>query len=198
MARQLRMVRPNLEDLPELQLPSGYGIRTYREGDEVHWADIISDSFGGRQRTAEDTKNEITGRDVFIPDGLYFATHQGIPVGTACAWRQSVAEQDVGYVHMVGVVGEHTGQKLGKWVSLAVLLYFRDNGFKCSMLDTDDFRVPAIKTYLNLGFIPVYVEEGQAKRWRAILQKLALPAMSTQIESIRETFPKPVWAKVSS
>ena len=35
MARQLRMVRPNLEDLPELILPAGYGMRTYRKGDEV-------------------------------------------------------------------------------------------------------------------------------------------------------------------
>ena len=89
--------------------------------------------------TAQDTKNEITGRDVFLPDGFYFATHQGTPIGTACAWRQFVDEKDVGYVHMVGVVAEHTGHKLGKWVSLAVLIYFRDNGFKCSMLDTDDF-----------------------------------------------------------
>lgn len=198
MARQLRMVRPTLEDLPELELPSGYGIRTYREGDEVHWAHIISDSFGGRKRTAEDTRNEITGRDVFLPDGFYFATHQDIPVGTACAWRQSVDEKDVGYVHMVGVVGEHTGHKLGKWVSLAVLIYFRDNGFTCSMLDTDDFRVPAVKTYLNLGFIPVYVEEGQIERWQKILEKLGLPSMSTQIENVRETLPKDLWAKVAS
>ena len=197
MARQLRMVRPNLEDLPELQLPSGYSMRTYREGDEVHWAHIISDSFGGRKRTAQDTRNEITGRDVFIPEGLYFATHQDIPVGTACAWRQSVDETEVGYVHMVGVVTEHTGHKLGKWVSLAVLSYFRDNGFKCSMLDTDDFRIPAVKTYLNLGFIPVYVEEGQPERWQKIFETLGLPAMSAQIENVREILPQDLWAKAS-
>ena len=197
MARQLRMIRPNLENLPELQLPPGYGMRTYCEGDETHWAHIISDSFGGRKRTAQDTRNEITGRDVFVPDGLYFATHQDIPVGTACAWRESVDEKDVGYVHMVGVVAEHTGYKLGKWVSLAVLIYFRDNGFKCSMLDTDDFRVPAVKTYLNLGFIPVYVEDEQPKRWRDIFQKLGLPSMSSQIENVRETLPEDLWVKVS-
>ncbi|MYC76248.1 GNAT family N-acetyltransferase [Candidatus Poribacteria bacterium] len=197
MARQLRMVRPHLEDLPELQLPPGYGIRTYREGDEVHWARIISDSFGGRTRTAQDTRNEITSRDVFIPDGLYFATHQDIPVGTACAWRESVDEKDVGYVHMVGVVAEHTGHKLGKWVSLAVLIYFRNNGFKCSMLDTDDFRVPAVKTYLNLGFIPVYVEEGQIERWQKLFEQLGLPAMSAQIENVREMLPEELWVKVS-
>lgn len=198
MARQLRMVRPNLEDLPELELPVGYGMRTYRKGDEVHWARIISDSFGGRERTAQDTENEITNRDVFVPDGFYFATHRDVPVGTACAWRQSVDEQDVGYVHMVGVVAEHTGHKLGKWVSLAVLCYFRDNNFKCSMLDTDDFRVPAIKTYLNLGFIPVYVEAEQSERWRNIFEKLELAHPSSQIANVREMLSEALWAKVSA
>ena len=198
MARQLRMVRPNLEDLPELKLPVGYGMRTYRKGDEVHWAHIISDSFGGRERTAQDTENEITSREVFVPDGLYFATYRDVPVGTACAWRQSVDEKDVGYVHMVGVVAEHTGHKLGKWVSLAVLFYFRDNGFKCSILDTDDFRIPAIKTYLNLGFIPVYVEASQPERWSDIFEKLELPPMAARILSLKETLPAELWAKVSS
>ena len=195
MPRQLRMVRPNLKDLPELQLPVGYDIRTYRQGDEVHWARIISDSFGGRERTSQDTQNEITSRDVFVPEGLYFATHHGTPVGTACAWRQSVDEKDVGYVHMVGVVAEHTGHKLGKWVSLAVLQYFRDNGFISAMLDTDDFRTPAIKTYLNLGFIPVYVEEGQSERWRKIFENLKIP--SAQIANVKETLSEELWSKVS-
>ena len=164
----------------------------------VHWARIISDSFGGRERTAQDTENEITGRDVFAPDGFYFATHQGVPVGTACAWRQSVDEKDVGYVHMVGVVAEHTGHKLGKWVSLAVLCYFRDNNFKCSILDTDDFRIPAIKTYLNLGFIPVYVEEGQPERWRNIFEKLGLVHPAAQIANVKEILSEALWTKVSA
>lgn len=197
MARQLRMVKPNLDNLPKLELPDGYSLRSYQEGDDVHWANIISDSFGGRERTAQDTQNEITGRDVFVPDGLYFVTHQDIPVGTACAWRQSVDETDVGYVHMVGVLGEHTGHKLGKWVSLAVLYYFCDNGFSCSMLDTDDFRIPAIKTYLNLGFVPVYVDDTQPERWVEILNKLELPLMTTQISQLQVSLPTELWAKVS-
>lgn len=197
MARQLRMVRPNLKDLPKLELPTGYSLRTYRDGDEVHWANIISDSFGGRERTAQDTRNEITGRDVFVSDGFYFVTHHDIPVGTACAWRQSVDEAEVGYVHMVGVLSKHTGQKLGKWVSLAVLYYFRDNEFSCSMLDTDDFRLPAIKTYLNLGFVPVYVDDTQPERWEKILKKLELPLMTTQIAQVRESLSTELWVKVS-
>ena len=198
MARQLRMVRPNLENLPELELPIGYGMRTYLEGDESHWARIITDSFGGRERTAQDTRDQITDRDVFLPDGFYFATYRDLPVGTACAWRQSVDEKEVGYVHMVGVVAEHTGHKLGKWVSLAVLHYFRDNGFISAMLDTDDFRIPAVKTYLNLGFIPVYVEDGQSERWQDLFEKLKLPPMTSQIENVRKMLRDELWAKVSA
>lgn len=198
MARQLRMVRPDLENLPEPRLPSGYGMRAYRAGDEEHWADIISDSFGGTKRTADDTRGEITSRDVFRPEGFYFATYQETPVGTACAWRLSVDETEVGYVHMVGVAAAHTGHKLGKWVSLAVLTYFRDNGFRCAMLDTDDFRLPAIKTYLNLGFIPVYLEAGHASRWSAVLEQLSVPSLATEITALKETLPQPLWTKVSS
>ncbi len=198
MARQLRMVRPNLDNLPELELPTGYGMRSYLEGDEEHWARIISDSFGGRERTAQDTREQITGSDIFLPDGFYLATYRGIPVGTACAWLDSVDEKDVGNVHMVGVVAEHTGRKLGKWVSLAVLRYLRDNGFKCAKLDTDDFRIPAVKTYLNLGFIPVYVEDGQPERWQNLFEKLKLPPMTSQIESVQKVLPDELWAKVSA
>ena len=197
MPRQLRMVRPDLDNLPKLELPLGYGMRTYQKGDEVHWANIISDSFGGKQRTAEDTRNEITGQERFVPDGFYFATHDGTPVGTACAWRQTVDETEVGYVHMVGVASAHTGHKLGKWVSLAVLIYFREHGFRCAMLDTDDFRIPAIKTYLNLGFVPVYIEDGQPKRWQVIFEKLKLSFMEDRIASMPEILPAELWAKVS-
>ena len=197
MARQLRMVRPDLDNLPTLELPPGYDMRTYQKGDEVHWANIISDSFGGKRRNAQDTRYEITGQERFVPEGLYFATYEGTPVGTACAWRQTLDETEVGYVHMVGVVSAHTGHKLGKWVSLAVLTYFRDYGFKCAMLDTDDFRTPAIKTYLNLGFVPVYLEDGQSKRWRDIFEKLELSFMEDRIAKIREILPAELWEKVS-
>ena len=49
----------------------------------------------------------------------------------------------------------------------------------------------------ELGFIPVYVEDGQPKRWRDIFEKLGLPSMSSQIENVRETLPEDLWVKVS-
>ena len=196
MARQLRMVRPNLDGLPQVEIPAGYEIRTYQEGDDVHWANVISDSFGG-ERTPEDARRDIMDRDVFDPEGLYFATYRGTPVGTTCAWKDTPDETDVGIVHMVGVHSAHTGHKLGRCVTLSVLLYLREHRFKCAKLGTDDFRLPAIKTYLNLGFLPVYVDVTQPERWREIFRKLDLPAMSDQSEKIKAEISDEMWAKVT-
>jgi len=41
-------------------------------------------------------------------------------------------------------------------------------------LETDDYRLPAIKTYLNLGFEPLLVHENQRDRWRNILSALGV------------------------
>ena len=66
------------------------------------------------------------------------------------------------------------------------------------MLDTDDFRMAAIKTYLNLGFVPVYVEEGQPKRWSDIFEQLGIPSMSAQTLNVKETLSTELWTKISS
>lgn len=198
MKRQLRMVRPNLENLPPLQLSPGYEIRTYQEGDDAHWAAIITASFGGRNLTAADARRAIMDQGVFDPEGLFFATCEGTPVGTASAWRPTIDEGEFGKVHMVGVDSAHAGKKLGKWVSLAVLRYFREHKFKCVKLDTDDFRIPAVKTYLNLGFLPVHVDTDQEKRWRRVFSILGLEPISDQAAAVRAQLTDRQWAYVGA
>ena len=129
--RQLRMFLSSLEHLPELEVPAGYAIRSFQPGDEEHWAAIIDASFGG-ERTAENTRREILDRPEYMPGGLFFATYEGKPIGTTCAWRQSQEETEVGYVHMVGVVPEHRGHKLLQWLSLQVLIFLKEHGFNSS------------------------------------------------------------------
>ena len=170
---QLRMRRPDMRNLPEIQIPEGYAVRTYEPGDEIHWARIINASFGGK-RGAEDARKEIIDREQFAPEILFFVTHQGKPVGTACAWRKAPDETKTGYLHMVGVIPEHQGNSLGKLVSLCVLHYFKKHGFSEAMLDTDDNRLPALKTYLNLGFRPVYRDDSHPKRWEAVSENLGV------------------------
>jgi len=147
-----------------------YQVRTYREGDEAAWASIINASFGGDKWNAEKCRQDLTSCPQFDPEGLFFVLDVG--QRTACAWRQSADEGKVGYVHMLGVTPEHQGKGLGYALVLRALHFFKDGGFQEVVLDTDDFRLPAIKTYLNLGFKPVYVDESHHSRWEAVLAKV--------------------------
>ena len=190
--KQLRMIRPELTTLPPLRIPRSYGLRTYQVGDDQHWAEIINDSFGG-QRTTEDARREIMNQDIFDPEGLFFVTYHGQPIGTACAWRwHDPYEKEIGQLHMVGVHSDHSGAKLGMCVSLAVLHYLREHEYTCAILGTDDFRLPAIKTYLNLGFLPICIDGDQPERWRSIGPKLGLPPLEDKIDQIRSELTEAV------
>ena len=181
---QLRMLRLNLASLPIIEIPDNYKLRTYQEGDDAHWAEIINSSFGGN-RTVKDTYSQIIDCPQFSPDGLFFITQDDQPIGTACAWKRDTNETEIGYLHMVGVKPDHSGRRLGKWVSLAVIHYFCEHSFKCVILETDDFRIPAVKTYLNLSFVPLFVDTDHSKRWDNLFKKLKLPVLPDQTDMIQ-------------
>ena len=172
MEDQLRMIRHSLENLPTLQCPDGYYIRTYRQGDEAYWARIMDRVFVDQGRTAQDTYADVISQSNFDPDGFCFVIHKDVPIGTACAWKKSLRGKSIGYIDMLAVLPEHTGHRLGKWLTVFLLHYFKTQSMVSVMLDTDDFRLPAIKNYLNLGFVPVYAGENHLRRWQSIFKKL--------------------------
>lgn len=164
------MVIRDLRNLPPIEVPEGYELRTYKPGDEAAWAEIMNTGIG--EWTAESCREKLIGCPQFLPEGLFFVTYGGTPVGSACAWRSSENEWEKGSLHMVCVLPEHRSKGLGYLLSLAVLHFFRDNGFKEIELSTDDFRIPAIKTYLRLGFKPMFTDETHAERWKIVLDQI--------------------------
>jgi mycothiol synthase len=68
---------------------------------------------------------------------------------------------------------EHRGKRLGYVVSLAVLHDLRRHGCREAALLTDDPRIPAIKTYLSLGFLPALTDDTHPARWEAVAALLA-------------------------
>ncbi len=172
MEDQLKMGLQDLEHLPKLQCPDGYHIRTYQKGDEVHWARIMDIAFVDQGRTAQDTYTNVISQPAFDPNGFLFAIYEDLPIGTACAWNRELSGKRIGYIDMLAVLPEHRGYKLGKWLTVFLLHYFKAQRVAYVMLDTDDFRLPAIKNYLNLGFVPVNAGANHGERWRVIFEKL--------------------------
>jgi mycothiol synthase len=164
---QLRMRRPTLTDLPRVQIAAPFELRCYQPGDEAAWAAIMNTGIG-TDWTAERCRRELTRLPHFDPAGLFFATAGGEPIGTACSWSDFLPDVTAGWVHMVCVRPEHRGHGLGYQLTLQVLHRLHDRGFANAWLDTDDFRLPAIRAYLALGFEPVLTHPSHPDRWRAV------------------------------
>ncbi|SEN81361.1 Ribosomal protein S18 acetylase RimI [Paenibacillus sp. OV219] len=165
---QFVMERADLADLPELELSPGYELRYYQPGDEKHWEQIVQLAFGWQK----DFHKAIANDPFFKPERVLFICYNDKPVATACAWYEEKFGEHCGYVHMVGVHPEHSGKGLGYSVSLAVLQQMRSEGFDRAVLETDDFRLSAIKIYLRLGFKPTYIHDNHAGRWDQVYRQL--------------------------
>jgi len=170
--RQLEMRRRTLEDLPEIQLSPGCELRSYQHGDEEHWARIMNHCIGTKW-TAERCLAELVQRAEFDPEGCLFAVVEGLPQGTATAWQKAELRGDTGYLHMVGVAPDFRGRGLGHMVTLAALRWFREQGYRRVILHTDGWRLPAIRTYLRLGFQPVLFNDEHTHRWEAVRSRLS-------------------------
>ena len=190
--QQLFMRRPDLKNLPEMPpLPPGYALRTFQwSGEEFEGGDL-----GGLavvlEKAFEDT-GWTPGRvynNFVCPESVvetFLITYQEVPVATASVRLYTERYPNSGYVHWVGVVPEHQGKKLGYVATLAVLEAFVPLGCHDAVLETDDFRLSAIQTYLNLGFLPENTHESHPERWAAVLALLRPSASSPAIPSGEE------------
>ena len=189
MTPQLRMLKPTLDELPALVLPAGFTLRSYQAGDSTHWERILAASFGGEPgRFGFD---QIMRREpAYRPERVLFVVANDTPVATASAWRAPGLLPETGMVHFVGVVPEFQGHRLGYWVTLATLHRMAADGLRAASLTTDEFRLPAVKTYLRMGFEPVLVHENQRERWRQVFRDLKLPEAETRFAAL---LCGPVW-----
>jgi mycothiol synthase len=169
------MARSCLEALPEASLPSAYSLRTFQAGDEAAWCRLVNESIGG-EYTPESMRTSLLSQPCFDRQDLFFAEKDGVVVGTACAQRERVARERIGLVHMLAVDPKHRGIGLGRALLAATLRRLKDVGYRSAALSTDDFRLAAIRLYLQFGFRPNLTHDSHAARWRQVFGRLGLAA----------------------
>ncbi|MHA6533967.1 GNAT family N-acetyltransferase [Paenibacillus sp. BAC0078] len=165
---KLVMKKESLAKLPQLIIPEGYSLRSFQPVDVTEWEQLIRISFA-REIAFGD---KIGFQPPFQPEKILFLCHQGLAVATAVAWEKPEGDPHCGYLHMVGAMPGHSGKGLGYAVALAALHRMREEGKQEAMLETDDFRLAAIRIYQKLGFHPVYVEKDHPARWTHIFSQL--------------------------
>ena len=173
---QLVMRRPHLDDLPQLApLPGGYVLRPYdAKCDRPSLIATLTESFHEFWDEARLARELTASPDVHT---VYVISHAGRVVGTAASRFVPARFPDTGYVHWVGVASEHLRQGLAAALLARVLGEFRERGYPAAVLETDDFRIPAIRAYLKFGFLPVYDVRGDDHRlrWSRVLAGVVAP-----------------------
>lgn len=173
-ARPQLHMRRRLVDLPELTLPDGYRLRSFTRGDASAWAALLHRNGELRGWDAERAAPFFAPGSRMDLDGSFFLTTKaGEPVATAQLHLHPDGEYaptpELGWVATDPV---HRGKRLGALACLAVLRYAARAGYDEVFLRTDDHRLPAIVTYLRLGFEPWMYDPSAPARWRAIRQAL--------------------------
>ncbi len=169
---QLIMYRKNLLAIPEFKLPEGYSIRAYRDGDDLLLTPVFQECFDPGWSSDRVVKTFVED-PCWSPGRMCVLCRGDEVVGTASAW-ESRERHGHGMVHYVAVRSEHRGKGLGRTIVTRVLQLLERMGYPDAWLSTDDWRLAAIKVYLDLGFEPVNTDKSHKERWEIVRHKLEL------------------------
>ena len=170
---QLRMTLDALDSLPPVALPPGYDMTTLRDAGIDAWIEALDATGELGDWDADRAGDWLTGERRAIPEGTFIVTSDSRPAATCCTIPPTSTERrsELGWL---SVSPEHQGRGLGHQVCLAVLHFARRMGYTEIYLNTDDWRLPAVKTYLGLGFRPEIIHETHPRRWDAVYEKLGV------------------------
>ena len=147
-------------------LPEGVTIKSFTELDgalEI-WLDIVQYGLSDQKEGADYYKLCMTDLPAYTPDKCFFLLKDGTPAATltvVCDYEKSH-----GLIHMVACKPDFRGLGFGTILNALGLYCLKAEGMKTAGLKTDDWRIPAIKGYLRIGFKPdTTTEPDYSDRW---------------------------------
>src|SRR5438093_3818539 len=166
----LKMIRADLENIPNSDIPAGYRLRWYRPGDEEHWLRIhlLADH---KNQFKPDTFAQQFGSDasVLAERQCYLLDPvQGV-IGTATAWfNEDFDGESIGRLHWVAIVPECQGRGLSRPLLTTVCRRLRELGHNKVYLTTSSARTAAIHLYLRFGFRPLIRTAIERAAWAQV------------------------------
>ena len=173
---QLQMMWPerSLDSPPAVRVPDGYDLRTYRPGDEARFYEVMA--LAGWPGWDDEKLKPYLART--LPEAWFLAIHlaSGRIVASAMGIHDhSEVHPFGGELGWVAADPTHSGKGLGAAVCSAVTARLIGAGYRDIHLYTEDWRLPALKTYLKLGYAPFLFAPDMPRRWEAICTQLHWP-----------------------
>ena len=169
----LEMVWPDsLADKPPVvSVPSGYRIRQFEAADEEAYYDLLASASMERCSLAYWNR-------YILPEGFFLIeSEEACEVVAACFASHQPTERhpQAGNFGWLAANPSHSGKGLGLAISAAVTERLIRGGYKRIYLETHDFRLPAIKIYLSMGWVPLLYCDEMRPRWERICQNIDWP-----------------------
>ena len=183
--KQLKMIRYSAP-VSKRSLPDGWSYALYGGTREemLDWIGICKNGLFGPDINEESFgKYILRWRDIVPEQDLFFVVDaEGRRVATTTYVQYA---DGTGYVHCVGSLPETRGRGVGHAMIAHALEMGEERKTPYSILTTDDFRLAAIKTYLDAGFLPVLYHDSDSDmkaRWEKVLAELRY----RQVEYVNE------------
>ena len=121
--------------------------------------DSFSEHWGWADYPYDDWWQHWTARPSRDPDGWWLLTVEGTPAAI-CLLDESRAEQNEGYVAVLGVLREFRGRGLAQLLLRRAFVHYRDLGRHATLLGVDATNTTgAVALYEKVGMTPVLVME---------------------------------------
>ena len=119
-------------------------------------------------------EKNMTQENNYNEDKCFFLLVHGQPAATITVICDH-KKKNQGYIHMVACKPEFRGIGLGKVLNDIAVYTLKREGMESAYLTTDDWRIPAIKSYLRAGFTPNLTSEPDfQERWDKIYKLIGV------------------------
>ena len=143
------------DDLPALQVPQSYTVRSLQPGEEQRFTEIQNATFAGNWGFSPNTVDQIAYRIRLpgcSPEGVLFLTHGDAIAGYCWTRLAEAPNQPTGIILMTGVRSEYRRRGLGHAVVLAGMHHLVGQNVDGIELTVDQQNTPACRLYTLLGF----------------------------------------------
>lgn len=155
---------------PRVSPADGYSIRTFQPGDEAAFLDLMARLDFGPWDEAQLAYN----LNKIIPEGWFFVTDSSrrIVATAMCLHNYSGQSPFTGDLGWLACHADHRGKSLGLALCARVTQRLLEAGYTTIQLHTEYFRLPAITTYLRIGFVPLITSSEASSLWEEACTRL--------------------------
>lgn len=169
----------NKQEISSIELPRGFKVRRFggSDSDIDLWIGITKNGLLPDDATKDNFIEAMVNYPYLDTGNIIFIEDNGYGVATI---TPVIQENKMGYIHMVACRPEYRGMGLGNVLNNIALKFLYDAGCNNAYLTTDDFRLPAIKSYITAGLLPVLYNDADEmeSRWLNVLSELNIDRIS--------------------